>query len=390
MSPRPRELKARLAKLNSGEQRKLYKRASKLRKASQARTQKRRQKRRGQDGEELERTAPMKRRGSLDEWVLRLLDEELISETEPWDSQDHNSIREGWVTWVGPASCRVRFGDEESPCMLRKELAMTQRTDLAVGDRVCVSGYGDGERRVEEVLSRATFLSRPDPRNRNLERVIAANMDRVVVVASVKTPPFKPRLLDRFLIAIERGGAQALICINKMDLLAGPEEQEQELSLCEPYRQLGLPVLLCSAVNGQGIAELRAELAGQLCVFVGHSGVGKSSLLNALHPELRVGTGEVRDNVSKGRHTTTASTLYHLPQDIRIMDTPGIRAFGLWQADAETLADSFVEFRSFLTSRAYSDCSHTHEPGCGVKQAVEAGSIAEARYRSYLDLVAEL
>jgi len=241
------------------------------------------------------------------------------------------------------------------------------------GDRVLYT-----ERGVERILPRRTTLARTTPGQPHRQRVLAANIDLVAVVASFGEPPLRPGLIDRYLVAIQRGGAEPLLCVNKADLLTAAERE-----LLTPYEALGVPVLLCSTVTGAGLTELRAKLKGKLCVFTGHSGVGKSSLVNALAPGLDLRTGTVTESTGKGRHTTTASSLYELGCGIRIIDTPGIREFGIGLADA----DDMVEFGAYAGQCRFRNCTHTHEPGCAVKEAVDRGDIPRARYESYLRLV---
>lgn len=251
--------------------------------------------------------------------------------------------------------------------------------DAAVGDRVL---YSRDRRRVEEILPRHTVLSRSDPGNPHLERVIAANIDVVVNVVALKNPPLRPGLIDRYLIATAKSGAEPLLCVNKIDLL----EDLSEFAPLRPYEDLGVPVIRCSAATGEGIPALLGALGGKVCVFTGHSGVGKSSLLNALDPSLDLASGEISAANQKGRHTTTSSALYRLPGGAMLIDTPGIREFGLWDVDA---ADVRRYFREFGEHRcAFGDCSHIHEPDCAVRRAVESGVIAPARYESYLRIVA--
>jgi len=246
--------------------------------------------------------------------------------------------------------------------------------DIATGDQV---RFSPERRRVEEVLARRTVLSRSDPHNRRIERVIAANIDVVVNVVSLKNPPLRPGLIDRYLIAIGKSGAEALVCVNKIDLLESPDE----FGPLSPYENLGIPVIHCSASTGEGIEQLFDALAGKLCVFAGHSGVGKSSLLNAL-TGLTLQTGAVSTANQKGRHITTASALYRLPNGAMVIDTPGIREFGLWDVSQSDLRRYFHEFDG--RKCAFADCSHTHEPNCAVK---EAPDIAPARYESYVRIL---
>jgi ribosome biogenesis GTPase len=216
-----------------------------------------------------------------------------------------------------------------------------------------------------------------------VEKVLAANVDVVVNVVSVASPPLRPGLIDRYLVAIQRGGAEALICVNKIDLL----QDRRELNALDAYRAIGVPVILCSAATGAGIAELLEALSGRTCVFTGHSGVGKSSVLNSICPELGLATREVSTVDNKGQHTTTSSSLYFLANGTRVIDTPGIRQFGLWEMSPEELPGYFHEFGEYSRDCAYGNCTHTHEPKCGVREAMERGEIPRARFEAYLRML---
>jgi ribosome biogenesis GTPase len=279
----------------------------------------------------------------------------------------------GFVAETGPGFCDVMSAGGLVRCR--------HTAEVAVGDQVL---FSPARRRIEDVLPRRTVLSRADPHNPRLERVIAANVDVVVNVVSLKSPPLRPGLIDRYLIAIGKSGAEPLLCVNKIDLLEGPEE----LAPLRPYQDVGIPVITCSAATGAGLESLSAALAAKLCVFAGHSGVGKSSLLNALDPHLQITTGSVSDANEKGRHTTTSSALYKLPNGATVIDTPGIREFGLWDVTRDDLRRYYQEFAAHQC--AFSDCTHTHEPDCAVKQAVASGAISEARYESYARILASL
>ncbi len=272
----------------------------------------------------------------------------------------------GLVVETGPGFCDVLSIAERIRCRTA--------VDVAAGDQV---RFSPERRRVEEVLPRRAVLSRSDPHNLRIERVIAANIDVVVNVVSLKAPPLRPGLIDRYLIATGKSGAEPLVCVNKIDLLECPEEFEP----LAPYENLGIPVIRCSATTGEGIERLSNALAGKLCVFSGHSGVGKSSLLNAL-TGMTLETGAVSVANRKGRHITTSSALYCLPNGAMVIDTPGIREFGLWDVSP---SDVRLYFREFDGRKcAFADCSHTHEPGCAVK---EAPDIAPARYESYVRIL---
>ncbi len=305
------------------------------------------------------------------------------------DEQATGSESTGRVIAISSGSCRVQCGEEALDCVLPSDLARNQRAVLAVGDRVAFATHG-ASHRLRRVLPRRTVLSRPDPRNPRDERVIAANIDIAVHVESVAQPPLRPALVDRYLIAIARGGADAAVCVNKMDLLSGTEERLRELAKLAPYRALGLSILPCSAKTGEGLDDLHKLLAKRTAVFVGHSGVGKSSILNALAPGLDADTGAVTRRSGTGRHTTTRSSLYRLEDGIRVIDTPGIREFGLWQLTEDELAAYFADFEEHAARCRFRDCAHTHEPDCGVRAAVEAGELSAARHEAYLRIRASL
>lgn len=220
-------------------------------------------------------------------------------------------------------------------------------------------------------------------RHENREHVLAANVDQAAIVASAHEPPLKPSLIDRFLVSCEKGGATPLVCINKADLV-GPNDLDRLVLL---YRGLGYNVLPTSVVDGRGVDELRSLLAGKTTVFAGQSGVGKSSLLNAVQPQLGLATGEVSDWTMKGRHTTRRAVLLPLAGGGYVVDTPGVRQFQIWEVASGEVEGYFAEFRRYVPLCRFPDCTHTHEDGCAVKRAVDLGLIDETRYRSYVKIL---
>jgi len=293
----------------------------------------------------------------------------------------------GIVISLASKRCKVFLGGEELDCIVPPQLAVKQKSMLAVGDRVVV--HRDGEAaRVESVLPRRTVLARPDPINRHLQRIIAANIDVVIHVVSVKAPPLRPRLIDRFLIAIMRGGAQPVICVNKVDLLE-PAERAAELRRLDVYRDLGVPVIGCSTRSGDGLEQLRTAVLGRTSALVGHSGVGKSSIVNALDETLEITTNTLHSR-GTGRHTTSSSTLYDFGGGTYLIDTPGIREFGLWDLSRDSLRDYIPELQEPSELCRFTDCTHVHEPDCEIKRRVEDGSLNRARYETYVRLYDDL
>lgn len=264
-----------------------------------------------------------------------------------------------------------------------------QASDLAViGDRVTVERLPDGTGAIVAIEPRESRFSRrqPGPRGSWREDVMVANPDLVALVFACDRPPPNPRLIDRFLVVGEYNEVPTLLVANKVDLVGADAAAE----LFGSYRRIGYDVVYTSAKAGIGIEELRERLAGRLSIVTGPSGAGKSTLLNTLQPGLQLTTGEVSEVESgKGKHTTTHAELHPLggaPSGGRagyVADTPGIRELGLWQIPSTELARCFPEFRPHLGGCAFNDCTHVHEPRCGLRAAVQSGKVSEERYDSY-------
>lgn len=273
---------------------------------------------------------------------------------------------------------------------LGPDLAAAQQGRIAVGDEVRIEELGAGALRVASVLPRRSFLARPDSQDPRHELLLAANVDLAVIVLDAGSASRKLGLVDRFLVALARGAVAALVCVNKVDRedsLAQRAELERALA---PYPELGAPVHFASALRGDGIDSLRAALRARTCVFVGQSGVGKSSLLNAIDPAGERATRSIRERDGRGRHTTSASSLRELADGTRIIDTPGIRSFALPALGRADLEAAFPELARHAPRCRYADCTHLHEPDCAARAAVEAGLLERARYQSYARILRSL
>jgi ribosome biogenesis GTPase len=262
---------------------------------------------------------------------------------------------------------------------LLRTLATDERNIVTTGDRVWFRPAHADEGLIERIEPRHGLLTRA---SRGREHVIVANVDQIVIVMSLVEPDLKPHLIDRYLVSAEQGGITPIICLNKADLV-DPAPVQPLIGL---YTQLGIVTILTSAVTGMGMPRLRECLRGRQTVFSGQSGVGKSSLLNAVQPGLALRVREVSEANQKGRHTTTTAQLLRLDSGGWVVDTPGLRQFQLWDILPEDIEGFFPEFRPFVPLCGYPDCTHTHEDRCAIKKAVDRRQISSSRYLSYLGM----
>lgn len=305
-----------------------------------------------------------------------------IIEGEPTDAE----LLTGVVIEIHGRFCDVDHRGSRWLCEMRRVLKtrrIAERSPLTVGDRVrfrvasAPTGRMPGEGLIEIVEPRRSELSR---RSGQRVHTIAANVDQVIIVMSAGLPPPKPHLVDRYLLATLKGGMTPIICLNKIDLDPDPAD------LLTRYDALGYATVAVSAVTGENIEVLRCLLKDRSSVFVGQSGVGKSALLNAIEPGLRLRVGELDRRFSKGRHTTTTAVLLPLSMGGYVVDTPGIRTMDVTLVARHELESLFVEFVDRVPHCKFPDCAHIHETGCAIIAAVEAGEIHPERYESYVRL----
>lgn len=307
-----------------------------------------------------------------------------VRKAEKQAAAERGGDRTGIVAEVRKARCLVLHEGSYLDCPLDPRTLRALLETPVVGDRVTFDLDDEGKGILRQILPRSTKLVRMRTQRRDStrqqqheEHVLAANVDVAVIVASTALPPFHPRLVDRYLIMCQYGDVSPVLCLNKCDLV----EEPPDLSI---YQKLGIPVIYASADTGQGIDELREQLQGKYSVLTGHSGVGKSSLINRLLEAEVLQVAEVSSASGRGRHTTTVSSLHKLDDTTNLIDTPGIRSLSLWEVDRYSLRFYFPEFEEPSLNCKFRNCLHDSEPGCGVKEAVERGEIPEERYESYL------
>ncbi|MEE2658037.1 MAG: ribosome small subunit-dependent GTPase A [Candidatus Latescibacterota bacterium] len=297
------------------------------------------------------------------------------------------------VMRVSGSTVVVDIAGHDLLCDLRGKLKQGRRrttTPIVAGDWVHVdsSSVEEGDRGVvEQVLSRNSRLSRSATGERPLEQIFAANVDRFIAVVAAREPALRPGFIDRTLVMALSGGVEPMICINKIDL--DPESMSRG-EIVDIYRDLGYRVLETSAETGEGIPAFAEHLHQGVSALIGPSGVGKSSLLNAVQPGLGIATQQLMRNHDRGRHTTTAVQLHRIGVGGFVADTPGIKQLQPWGVTRERLVEFFPEMTSHTGHCHYRDCSHLHEPGCGVREAAANGEISELRYEGFFRIAENL
>jgi ribosome biogenesis GTPase len=336
------------------------------------------------DAPQSERVMPpgeWQRRLTSESTALAQLEASAASDVPPVERADAGGLR-GVVTEVSAGLCRVDLEGRILLCPLRgvvSAAAAGYTNAIAVGDAVIVTPRGDDAGIVEAVLPRRSALARPDVHRTHLQQIIVANADQVLIVAAWREPAIWLELVDRYLITAQRFHLDPLICVNKTDLA---EDGEVCRETMRPYLDLGYRVLFASAATGEGVAALRAALTGHTTVLAGLSGVGKSSLLTAVQPGLRLRSGAVAE-YHIGRHTTSQVQMHPLDGGGYVIDTPGIREFGLSGLRQSDIAVFYPEIAVLAASCRYSNCSHLHEEDCAVLAGLETGAVSEVRYHSY-------
>jgi ribosome biogenesis GTPase len=305
------------------------------------------------------------------------------SPTEAMPAADLTTCKPGRVIRVHGLQSIVEAEDGTTyRCAVRrllKNLVTEERSIVTTGDRVWFRDAGNGEGMIERVEPRHGILTRA---SRRKEQVLVANVDQLIIVMSLVEPNLKPHLIDRYLALAQKGGLAPILCLNKADLV----EHANLQSVIGAYSQLDVSTMLTSAKTGEGVDRLRELLKGRASVFSGQSGVGKSSLLNAIQPDLSLRVSDVSETTQKGRHTTTTAELIKLEFGGWVVDTPGVRQLQPWDTIPEEVEGFFPEMRPFVALCGFPDCTHTHEAKCAVKRAVDRRQISVRRYHSYIGM----
>lgn len=265
-----------------------------------------------------------------------------------------------------------------------------QTNPIAVGDNVTISFEEtdeSGNAMITEIQDRANYISREAPRHQYGRHIIAANLDQAFIIATISSPRTSSGFIDRFLLTAEAYHIPAVVVFNKQDVLTKQKDIDRQREWVDMYRAAGYTVLLTSSVTGEGVKELGEMLHNKVSLLSGHSGVGKSTLINSIFPSMQLRTKEISQKHNKGVHTTTFSEMFELPTGGYIIDTPGIKEFGILDLEPQEVGHFYPEIRAILSGCKYNNCLHQEEPGCAVKQAVMDGKLAFERYKNYDNIV---
>ncbi|SDL06279.1 ribosome biogenesis GTPase [Franzmannia pantelleriensis] len=326
-------------------------------------------------------------------WRIEKIQAERAQRAERRDARDGDRLEAGEFGPERAGRVTAHFGrsldveaDDASGERQRHRCYMRANLDgLVTGDHVVWRQANDASGVVVARSERDSVLERPDARGQL--KPVAANLDQILIVFAAEPEPHA-NLIDRYLVAAEATGIDPVLVLNKVDLL--PEQGGELRELLGRYEALGYPVVLASAKQEGGLDALHQRLTGHTSVFVGQSGVGKSSLIDRLLPDHALRIGALSEDSRKGTHTTTTAMLYHLPAGGELIDSPGIREFGLTHLDAEQVTEGFIEFRDYLGRCRFRDCRHREEPGCALLAAVDRGDIHPQRFASYRRILASL
>ncbi len=297
----------------------------------------------------------------------------------------------GIVTKIFGLFYTVKYDNSHINCVLRGKIRQSKELKFysdpaAVGDKVLFAINEDGAGVINEISKRKNIFSRKEKGRNKKEDIIACNLDLVVIIQSIKTPKLNFRFIDRLIVRCEKEKIPVLICINKADLA-----NEAIIKYIDDYySNANINLIITSTKSGEGIKELKSCLPGKTTLFIGSSGVGKTSILNYLSPGLNLRTSEVSARTNKGRHTTANVEMIELSKHISIIDSPGVREFGLMDIEPHMLGFYFNEFSPYSDKCSFNPCTHDHEPVCEVKRQVENGTIFKDRYISYLNILNSL